>query len=292
MSYLLFMMDESGHDHKNLPYEVRGGVAFHAKRLWPQALQQAEVAAFGGQLHAFKTEIKGSKLLDKDRFTWAAQADTTPDDLRHKYALAFLNRGPAKQTPTREEFTAYGQACLAFARDIFRLVQQFEGVLFAVAVPRSIERPEGFVEAEFLRKDQVFLLERYFYFLEEKREQGLIVMDETDKSADRRFVSRLQRYFTSTRTGRYRSSAIVPVPLFVASDMTYAVQTADVCIYCLNCGFRLPRSGMNAPVRVEIAQEFAPWLGRLQYEGDGYKDGNVFHNFGIVYVPDPYESRQ
>lgn len=56
MSYLLFM-DESGHDHRNLPYEVRGGVAFHAKRLWPfiQALQAAEVAAFGGHLHAFKS---------------------------------------------------------------------------------------------------------------------------------------------------------------------------------------------------------------------------------------------
>ena len=26
MSYLLFM-DESGHDHKNMPYEVRGGVS-------------------------------------------------------------------------------------------------------------------------------------------------------------------------------------------------------------------------------------------------------------------------
>ena len=34
MSYLLFM-DESGHDHRNCPYEVRGGVALHAGRLWP-----------------------------------------------------------------------------------------------------------------------------------------------------------------------------------------------------------------------------------------------------------------
>lgn len=34
MSWLLFM-DESGHDHKNMPYEVRGGVAIHAGQLWP-----------------------------------------------------------------------------------------------------------------------------------------------------------------------------------------------------------------------------------------------------------------
>ena len=29
MSYLLFL-DESGHDHRTMPYEVRGGVALHA----------------------------------------------------------------------------------------------------------------------------------------------------------------------------------------------------------------------------------------------------------------------
>jgi hypothetical protein len=34
MSWLLFL-DESGHDHKQMPYEVRGGVALHARELWP-----------------------------------------------------------------------------------------------------------------------------------------------------------------------------------------------------------------------------------------------------------------
>jgi len=29
MAWLLFL-DESGHDHKQMPYEVRGGVALHA----------------------------------------------------------------------------------------------------------------------------------------------------------------------------------------------------------------------------------------------------------------------
>ena len=33
MSWLLFM-DESGHDHKNTPLEVRGGIALHAKDIW------------------------------------------------------------------------------------------------------------------------------------------------------------------------------------------------------------------------------------------------------------------
>ncbi len=48
MSYLLFL-DESGHDHKNAPYEVRGGVALHAEKLWPfvQGMKKLEEACFG-----------------------------------------------------------------------------------------------------------------------------------------------------------------------------------------------------------------------------------------------------
>jgi hypothetical protein len=76
MSWLLFL-DESGHDHKNCPYEVRGGVAIHASMLWPlvQELQAAELSAFGANLREYGKEIKGSKLLDKDRFKWASQSE-------------------------------------------------------------------------------------------------------------------------------------------------------------------------------------------------------------------------
>ncbi|HEV3204079.1 MAG TPA: hypothetical protein VGY77_06845, partial [Gemmataceae bacterium] len=48
MSWLLFL-DESGHDHKHMPYEVRGGVALHARELWPfvRAVDDLEYATFG-----------------------------------------------------------------------------------------------------------------------------------------------------------------------------------------------------------------------------------------------------
>ena len=78
----------------------------------------------------------------------------------------------------------------------------------------------------------------------------------------------------------------------MSSDMTYAVQAADLCIYCINLGFRLPLQGMNAAVRQGIADRFANWISRLQFRGEGYRDGNVFRSFGIVFVPDLYESRQ
>ncbi len=68
MSWLLFM-DESGHDHKQMPYEVRGGIALQDRRVWPfiRAVASLEENCFGVRLADFKKEFKGAKLLDKDR---------------------------------------------------------------------------------------------------------------------------------------------------------------------------------------------------------------------------------
>ncbi|MCE0521435.1 MAG: hypothetical protein LV480_00815 [Methylacidiphilales bacterium] len=165
-----------------MPYEVHGGVALHTRKLWPfvQALMTLEQACFGDRLARFQKEIKGSHLLDKDRFKWAAQAGLMEDTLRRRHCLSFLNKGLNKQPPIRDEFTAYGQACL---------------------------------------------------------------------------------------------------------------QVADVVIYALNWGFRLPQLGMNTSTRPDIEAEFAGLIGNLQFRGEGYRDGNVFQTFGIVYVPDLYTPR-
>lgn len=141
-----------------------------------------------------------------------------------------------------------------------------------------------------LRKDLVYLLERFFYFLDERQESGLLVMDETERADDRRFVRRLERYFTLTQNGRFRSTRIVASPFFVASDMTYPVQAADVAIYCINHAFRIPGRGMSAPVREELVSEFVPWLNRLQYRGTVIGEAGEFQTFGITYVADPYGS--
>lgn len=293
MSWLLFL-DESGHDHRTMPYEVRGGVALHASELWPfvQDMERLELASFGAELHQFRTELKGSKLLDKDRFKWAAQGPRISDERRRKNCRGFLTKGLEKKPPSRDEFTAYGQACLEMATGIFELLRDHGAKLFAAAIPCSIGKPGTHEAEEFLRKDQVFLLERYFYHLEQERQHGLLVMDEVDKTDDRRFVRRLQAYFRRTQTGRYRSSWIVPTPFFVSSDMTYPVQAADLTIYCVNWGFRLPTRGMDAPVRREIAEDFGRWLAQLQFRGQGHKEGEVYDSYGIVFVPDPYEPRR
>ena len=250
-----------------------------------------ELASFGTILHQFKTEIKGSKLLDKDRFRWAAQGAVMADEERRRHCRGFLTKGLEKKPPTRDEFTAYGQACLEMVRGMFQSLRDHNAKLFAAAIPRNTKRPATFEATEFLRKDQVFLLERFFYFLENEKQHGLLVMDEVEKTEDRRFVRRLENYFAKTQTGRFRSSWIVPTPFFVSSDMSYPVQAADMAIYCVNWAFRIPTRGMDAPTRTEISAEFGPWLSQLQFRGDAYREGKVYQEFGIVFVPDPYVGR-
>jgi hypothetical protein len=292
MAWLLFM-DESGHDHKNTPMEVRGGVAIHVSKLWDfvRDWQRIERDAFGYQHAEFKKEIKGAKFLEKDRFVWAGQSDRLSDDERRKLCRSFMHKGVDKKSPASQEFAAYGQASLEFARSAFEILVSAGAKLFAAAIPRGVKPPADFRQADYLRKDHVFLFERFFYFLEEKHEHGLLVMDESENSADRQFVKQMHDYFTKSHTGRQRSYWIVPSPLFVSSDMSHAVQAADLCMYCINWGFRLPSWTGIEPVREEMQSEFSAWISRLQWRGQGYRDGQVYDSYGVILVPDPYTSR-
>ena len=288
----LFFIDESGHDHQTMPYEVRGGFTIHVAQLWPfiQAMQRLEGDCFGCHLHEYRNEIKGATLIDKKRVKFSEQHDPFPDRDRQELCRSFLEKGRVKgaDSPSQEEFAAYGQACLRMARETFTLLHQHKAVLLASAISRGVSKPPDYRFDDYLRKDIVFLLERFFYLLEEKQEHGILVMDETEKRADRRFVGRLEAYFMKTEVGRYRTKWIVPTPFFVSSDMTYAVQAADLCIYCINWGFRLPSRGMNAEHRDDIVRIFRAQMDHLQFRGQGYRDGRLFDTYGIVYVPDPY----
>ncbi len=290
MSYLLFL-DESGHDHKTMPYEVHGGIALHASRVWPfvQGMRALEQEAFGVPLHEYQAELKGAHLLGKKRYQWAAQEEMPlPDITRREQAQAFLRKGLAKQPPSRSEFTAYGQACLKMAHSMMTLLQRQNAILLAVAVPRGVQKPPESHNPEDLRRDWVYLMNRYSLFLREKQEQGLLVMDHIENSEDRRFMQRLERYFSLTQNGRGYAQHIIPTPLFVLSDMTYAIQAADLCIYCLNWGFRLPERGMDAPTRPEITQDFEAALSALQWRGVVEKEGREYPRFSVCYLPQLY----
>ena len=282
-------LDESGHDHKNAPYEVHGGFAIHATKLWQfiSAVRTLEQSIFGADLREYGLELKGSKLLKARCFKWQSQRPYLDEAARRKQALNFLNSGKQGRSPRAEKFTAYGQACVAMAEGVIRLLQSHDARLFASIIPRH-SKPAN-APADVLRKDMVFLLERFFYFLEAERQMGLIVLDGTEKHADRLLSRRMERYFTLTLTGRQRTQWIVPVPLFVESDMAYGVQVADLCIYCLNWGWRL-RGRMTEPTRPEI-EPFGWLLHQMQWRGDGYRNGAVFHTHGFCYIPDPYAAR-
>lgn len=285
MSWLLFL-DESGHDHKNAPYEVHGGFAIHTSKLWPliSAIRTLEQSLFGADLRDYGLEIKGSKLLKSRCFKWQNQGPRLDDAARRKGALNFLNSGRQNRSPRSEEFAAYGQACIAMAESVIQLLKSHDAQLFASISPRQA-RPAT-ASPDYLRKDLVFLFERFFYFLESKREMGLMVMDGTEKQADHQIVRCMERYFTLTQTGRQRTQWIVPVPLFVESDMAYGVQAADLCIYCLNWGWRL-RGQMTEPTRSEI-EPFVWLLEKFIWHGDGHRAGTVFKTHGTCYVPGIY----
>lgn len=265
MSWLLFM-DESGHDHKQMPYEVRGGVALQDQRVWPfiRAVSGLEENCFGVRLADYKKEFKGSKLLDKDRIKWSEQGPLQSNEERRRNARAFLSKGLQKQKQTKAEFTGYGQACRELSQGIFRLLQEHGAKLFASVIPCGVKPPETFEAREFLRKDHVFLLERFYYFVRNQQEQGLIVMDQVEEQSDIRFVRKLERYFVKTTKGNQRADWIVPAPFFSSSYLSVPIQVADVCIYCLNWGFRRPQWQMDAPTRPRIEQDFSGWIQRLE----------------------------
>jgi hypothetical protein len=286
----LFFIDESGHDHKQCPYEVRGGVALYSKKLWGfvQSMQKLELQAFGCQISSFGAELKGSTLLDRKRFAFANQGARMDDKTRQRHAMSFLEKTHVQRPYpklTREEFTAYGQACLFMAKGIFQVLLDHDAKIFASVIPVDSTNFSNADKEKFFRKDHVFLLERYFYMLEKQSEDGLLVMDEVEKQLDRRFVERMHRYFRHTSNGQYRANFVIPSPFFVSSDMTYAIQAADVCIYAINWGYRL--AYMDKPARKEIAGEFEPLLKKLQFKGtlDNLGGHQVY---GIVYVPNPY----
>lgn len=288
-------MDESGHDHRRVPYEVRGGIALHASQVWPfvSAMRRLEHRAFGGFLHEYGSELKGERLFKAKNLKFAAQESPLVDLERQAASRQFLEKSSRGQTPCRREFTAYGQGCKVMAKGHFELLSRHRAKVFASMVPRGGNQGAGAGDRERVRKDQQYLLERYFYFLEDMDETGLLVLDETDRSDDIRYLRRMERYFAGSVKGRQRAKRIVPAPMFVSSDMSYAVQAADIAIYCINWGFRVLERGIDAEVRPEVVDVSAAPLRRLQYRTRRKReDGTLFESFSIFCVPELYKQEK
>ncbi len=269
------------------------GVAIAEDSLWNliQAIRSAEREHFGDYLRKLHPdEIKGRTLLKKKRFKSAARNVQIPTEelvgltnscLRK--GLEASRQGLAQSGVTERELVAYSRQVLNFVHRVIDLAASFSAQVFASVVNVTTPRPEP----GRLRKDYVYLFERYFYFLETlpMRERGLIVFDELDKSQSHILLQQMTAYFVGHPTGKYRSSRIMPEPFFVHSDLTTGVFLADLTAYILGWGWRIRK--MTQPIRKEL-QPYVTKLHDMQFIGEKPrqdKDG-VWHLFGIKYIED------
>ena len=292
LTWLLFC-DESGHDHKNTPLEVRGGVAFSEDRIGPfsVAFEDMKLDTFGREFVARNPELKGSSLLADRKFRFAEKEQRLSDNERIKGINRLLESQEQNANPPARGFSALGQASLLFVDRLFSLLEQHKAVLFASAIPRGIRPPPNYEFSDYLRKDSVFLQERFFYFLEERDSSGLMVFDQTETQQDKRYIRRLREYYTRTENRRERAERICPMPLFVDSELSPCMQAADICLYCVNWGFRRSEWAFAGPRRDNLAQRYAGRCGNLQYQGTVWNKGKSHPTYGIIFVPDPYLAR-
>lgn len=288
---MLFFVDESGQDHHEAPYEVLAGIAINERDLWNllQAIESAERDIFGVRLAEVGVEFKGRKMLKPKTFRLAQQSSPISPEARRILCTEFLAKGhrEASGAPVeprrRDEFTAYGQAMLAFVERVYDLCALYRVRVFASLVDLAAPRPTG----DFLRKDYAYLFERFFYYLEDisADAMGIVVFDELERAKCRILIDQMARYFVGTARGRTRSARIIPQPFFVHSDLTTAVQLADIVAYCLNWGVRLNR--MDKPIRQEI-EPFAQRAFDLRYVGHRVNeaDNRVWPIYGVTYIDD------
>lgn len=288
---MLFFVDESGQDRGEAPYEVLSGLAIHERELWNllQAIQSVERDMFGVRLAEVGVEFKGRKLLKPKTFRHARQTRPIPAEARRALCAEFLQKGRREamggspEPRRREEFAAYGQAVLDFVSSVFDLCARYRVRVFASMVEHDAPRPSG----DFLRKDYAYLFERFFYYLEDIAvdEMGIVVFDELEKARCRILIDQMARYFVDTGRGRMRSARIVPEPFFVHSDLTTAVQLADIVAYCLNWGVRLNR--MVKPTRPDVVP-FGQRAFDLKYVGQRAfePDGLPRPVYGLTYIDD------
>lgn len=248
MAYILFL-DESGHDLKDSPYEVIAGIAIEDKSIWNliRELHLLEENIFGRRYSAGGRELKARKILKSKTFRLAQQLPPIEPQERRLLSKECLDNG---ETVTKRQLTALAQAKIAFAKEVLQIAANFRCKAFASIVSQNFNPADT---PEYLRKDFVYLFERYFYFLEDKpgEPSGIIVFDETEKTQSQRLIQQIENYFKKTNKGRTRATLLIPEPLFVYSDLTTGVQIADLIAYVISWAMRL--KGMTKPVRPELS---------------------------------------
>ena len=293
---MLLFVDESGQDHGAMPCEVLAGVAISQGNLWNlvKAVRSAEREHFGDYLRNLRvTELKAKKLLKRKRFRSAEKEMDIPDEelpgLAHSALIKGMRAkeaGAPQSGVTARELTGYSRSVLRFVDAVLDIAAGFDVKVIASVVDANAAKSER----DILTKDVVYLFERYFYMLKDccldtQERRGLVVFDELEKSMAKRLIERMAAYFLGTKTGRFRSSLIVPEPFFVHSDLTTGVFLADLAAYVIGWGWR--HNGMSQPFREELTP-YAMKVHEMQYRGEKPKDDGTgsWPLNGIVYLDD------
>lgn len=300
MSYFLFV-DESGNDRRDSPYEVLAGVSVRDRVLWDliQEIQEAERTYFGRRITPGSGELKAKRLLKRKVFRLAGQMPALGWKKRQKLARSCLDKGDAsKGSPssgaTRTELAALAQTKIAFVKRVLTICDKYGVKAFASIVPQSAPRPQG----DFLRKDYAYLFERLSYYLEDLaresglEELGIVVFDELERSRCHILHDQIGLYFAETAKGQARSRWIIPEPFFVHSELTTAIQIADLVAYIVSWGFRIPQ--MTEPPREEL-QPLTRLVAPLRYRTRRSDSRGVDHDvWSFAYIGDlrPREERK
>ncbi|MBK5219367.1 MAG: DUF3800 domain-containing protein [Thermoleophilia bacterium] len=285
---MLYFVDESGIDLKQAPCVVLAGVAIREADVWPltQAFMDlsAAVLRFPPEMGY---EIKGAKLLKTRVFRHAALLGPLPDAQRNAAVDRLLTKNEKGDDVGREELAALAQAKLIFVERALGLAADFGMTVFASIVPRDAPQQR---DRSILRKDFAYLFQRIHCHVcdQEDHDHGVLIFDEQDPALSQRLMDQIHKYFRETGRGQQRAERMIPMPFFVHSELTPAIQIADLVAYIVNWGLRLDR--MPEPVREEL-KPFADRTFDLRYSGREVplkrrigKRGK--HIWGIAYIPD------
>jgi hypothetical protein len=253
-------VDESGHGLTESPYAVLAGICVEDRDLWNliDAIKKLELATFGLSYSLRKEEFKAKKFLKRKVFRLATQLEPIPPERRRDLSKEILERG---DLPSKERLAALSQAKLFFVHSVLDLCAKYHCHVFGSIVDKAAPRPA----VGHLRKDYVFLFERFYYFLDDQKSEslGLIVFDELEKTLSKILLDQMAAYFLETAKGRLRSRLIVPQPFFVHSDLTTMVQVADFIAYIMAWGYRYSKK-LTAAARSELVP-FAKQVKSLSY---------------------------
>jgi hypothetical protein len=285
---MLYFVDESGIDLKQSPCLVLAGVSIAERDVWPMAQAfdrlRTDCLRFPPSM---AYEVKGSKLLKARIFKQASLHDPIPSERRGEMIERLLDKNGRGKEASALELTALAQAKLDFVDRALDLAADFGMTVFASIVPREAPRQR---DRTFLRKDFSYLFQRIHCHVCDQRSDvhGVMIFDEQDPALSQRLLDQIHRYFVETDRGQQRAERMIPMPFFVHSDLTPAIQIADLVAYIVNWGLRMSR--MPEPARHEL-RSFADKVFALRYEGQEVplnrklrKRGNKI--WGVAYIPD------